>query len=87
MLWDLLRLRCPVCRKGAVFRGLFSMNTNCPSCEVKFERENGYFMGAMWIAYGMGVCSVIPTVIVLVRHFEAEIPVVVLVPAIQLVLL
>lgn len=87
MLWDLVRLRCPVCRKGAVFSGPYAMNENCPSCGIRFERENGYFMGAMVFAYVMGVVTVIPTILLLVRHFEAEIPTVIGVPILQLVLL
>jgi len=27
------------------------MNERCPSCNLKFEREPGYFMGAMYISY------------------------------------
>jgi uncharacterized protein (DUF983 family) len=87
MIVDLLKRRCPVCRKGAVFRGLYAMNELCPSCGIKFERESGYFLGALVIAYVMGVATVIPTVILLVRHFEAEIPIVVLIPSLQLLLL
>lgn len=87
MLFDILRLRCPVCRKGAVFRGPYSMNPDCPNCGVHFERENGYFMGAMWIAYFLGAASIIPTVVYMVLMAEAEIPQVILVGAIQLILL
>lgn len=87
MLWDLIRLRCPVCRKGAVFKGPYSMNENCPSCGIRFERENGYFVGAMVFAYVIGVATVIPTIVLLVRYFEAEIPTVIGVPILQLVLL
>ncbi len=87
MIMALLRQKCPVCRKGDVFRGIYAMNENCPSCGLKFERESGYFLGALVIAYVMGVATVIPTIILLVRYFEAEIPIVVLVPSIQLIVL
>jgi hypothetical protein len=31
------------------------MNERCPSCRLKFEREAGYFLGAMYISYGLGL--------------------------------
>jgi uncharacterized protein (DUF983 family) len=40
---------------GAVFRGRVSMNERCPSCGLKFEREQGYFLGAMYISYAIAV--------------------------------
>jgi len=27
----------------------------CPVCGLKFEREQGYFVGAMYLAYGIAV--------------------------------
>jgi len=34
------------------------MYERCPACDLKFERESGYFLGAMYISYGLGVVSV-----------------------------
>jgi hypothetical protein len=34
------------------------MYERCPSCNLKFEREAGYFLGAMYISYGLGLCLV-----------------------------
>ena len=31
------------------------MNERCPICGVKFEREPGYFFGAMYFSYALGV--------------------------------
>ncbi len=31
------------------------MNQLCPVCGLKFEREPGYFLGAMYISYAMAV--------------------------------
>lgn len=46
---------CPRCRQGRVFRGLIAMNETCPFCEHRFERETGFFVGAMYISYGIAV--------------------------------
>lgn len=29
------------------------MNPRCPVCGLKFEREQGYFLGAMYISYAL----------------------------------
>ena len=50
-----LRLRCPRCGKGQMFTGMFKMRPKCDSCSFRFEREVGYFVGAMYINYGMTV--------------------------------
>lgn len=51
----ILRGHCPSCRVGEIFAGTFSMNPKCPECELLFDREPGYFTGAMYISYAMAV--------------------------------
>ena len=46
-----VRLRCPRCGEGPLFAGLFSMHPQCPHCALTFEREQGYFVGAIYINY------------------------------------
>jgi uncharacterized protein (DUF983 family) len=62
-LRDILRQRCPRCRLGSIFRysifrGFPRMNERCPVCNLKFDREPGYFLGAMYISYGLGIVFV-----------------------------
>lgn len=49
--WAIVHLRCPRCHHGKVFRGLIAMNRHCPVCGLRFEREPGYFLGAMYVSY------------------------------------
>ncbi|SRR5258708_40027171 len=42
-----LLLRCPVCGKGKLFSHGFTMYKECPVCHFVYEREEGYFSGAM----------------------------------------
>ncbi len=42
-----LRQRCPVCGKGKIFAGIFKTYERCPVCGFTFEREPGYYTGAM----------------------------------------
>jgi uncharacterized protein (DUF983 family) len=48
-----LRLRCPVCGQGRLFCGWFTMEERCPSCGLDLKREQGYYVGAMYINYGV----------------------------------
>ena len=50
-----LCLRCPRCGEGQMFAGMFKMCSECGSCHFRFEREAGYFVGAMYINYGATV--------------------------------
>jgi len=61
MLWllrglgALLLQRCPKCWKGRVFRGLVTMNERCPVCGHRFQQDGGYFLGAMYMSYGLSI--------------------------------
>jgi uncharacterized protein (DUF983 family) len=50
-----LRRRCPRCRRGDIFRSGTVMNGTCPACGLQFEREPGYFVGAMYFSYLLSV--------------------------------
>ena len=66
-IWNLL---CPACGQGRVFRGSFAMNERCPRCSHLFGRgEPGYFLGAMYFSYGIGIIIIaaITGVVYLIR--------------------
>ena len=44
-----LRLRCPACGQGSLFRSMFKMNDECEHCGMVFMREQGYFIGAIYV--------------------------------------
>ncbi|MFQ5521099.1 MAG: DUF983 domain-containing protein [Candidatus Methylomirabilia bacterium] len=53
-----IRLKCPRCGLGLLFRGVFTMRARCPVCHLRFEREPGYFVGAIYINYAATVLTV-----------------------------
>lgn len=53
--WAIAHLRCPSCREGPVFRSTWSMHERCPRCGLLFLRETGYFTGAMYFSYALGI--------------------------------
>ena len=53
------RLRCPECRDGAVYvNRFFKMHQNCPVCRCTYDREPGYFLGAMYFSYAMAIPTI-----------------------------
>jgi len=55
-----VRLRCPRCGVGRLYEKPFKMYGNCSHCGLKFEREQGYFIGAMYINYAATVAIAVP---------------------------
>lgn len=47
LLWSGLFLRCPYCGKGKLFRRYYAMYEQCPVCGWRYEREEGYWTGAI----------------------------------------
>ena len=35
------------------------MYERCPICDLKFARESGYFLGAMYISYALGLVLIL----------------------------
>ena len=62
VLRAILRLRCPRCLRGRVFGSLLTwrMHSQCSECQLPFQREPGYYIGAFYISYGIGVFLITP---------------------------
>lgn len=53
--------KCPRCHRGKVFEHnnpynfnhVFKMNDTCQVCGLKYEREAGFFYGAMYVSYAL----------------------------------
>lgn len=65
-LGALLRQRCPRCLRGQVFAGLFRMHKRCSTCGLPYEREPGYFVGAMYFSYGLALIVTAPVWLLMV---------------------
>jgi uncharacterized protein (DUF983 family) len=48
-----LARRCPRCGQGKLFRRWFNFPKKCPRCGLRFEREEGAFLGSLTINYGV----------------------------------
>ena len=49
ILWWGATRRCARCGSGHLFHRYLTMVPDCPSCDLHFEREPGYFAGALAI--------------------------------------
>ncbi|MFY0606872.1 MAG: DUF983 domain-containing protein [Cyclobacteriaceae bacterium] len=69
--------KCPQCREGDMFKyslwrfGKFNaIHTNCEKCNLRFEREPGFFYGAMYVSYALSVALFITAVGLLYFVFD-----------------
>ncbi|MFA0960541.1 DUF983 domain-containing protein [Roseivirga sp. BDSF3-8] len=88
--------KCPRCREGNMFKNSLlhvtkfdKMHKECPNCGLVFEREPGFFFGAMYVSYAFTMGILLTTAFVLYNFFDdPELIVYVLtVPAIVILLL
>ncbi len=74
-LQALLEGRCPRCREGKMFEHaayslkFTKMNETCPHCNLRYNKEPGFFDGAMYVSYAMSVGIVLVTGFVLYNFF------------------
>jgi uncharacterized protein (DUF983 family) len=66
----ILHQLCPRCRSArmfrtSVFKGFPKMHEHCPVCGLKFEREQGYFLGAMYISYALALITIVGLAMIL----------------------
>ena len=48
-----LTRRCPWCGQRKLFRRWFTLPEACPRCGLRFEREEGAFLGSLAINFGV----------------------------------
>lgn len=72
-MWDGVRLRCPSCGEGRIFRRWFQPYESCRVCGAPFERPGeGDFLMTMIFAYGAASLVVLITVLLLYRYTELD---------------
>ena len=47
------KLYCPQCGQAKMFRYWVLMLPRCGHCGLKYEREPGYFLGSIYVNYGL----------------------------------
>ena len=61
-LYSILHFKCPQCHEGDFFvsnaynfKKVGEIYTNCYKCNLKFSKEPGFYFGAMYISYAIGI--------------------------------
>lgn len=71
-LWSLLTMKCPRCRRGAMFidpnawrlKKTLKMPDKCPECRQHFELEPGFWYGTGYVSYLLSFCLSVATFII-----------------------
>ncbi|HTQ30290.1 MAG TPA: DUF983 domain-containing protein [Opitutaceae bacterium] len=63
--------RCPNCGGRTLFKPgrFFEVNQECPQCGLKFERDEGFFLGSMSLNYGVTLVGFL-TPVMLLAYFR-----------------
>lgn len=77
-LYGILHLKCPQCQNEKLFVHPFSyrfgrmteMHSTCQSCGLKYEKEPGFFYGAMYVSYALTVALWVALAVVFYGFFS-----------------
>ena len=77
-LIHILKNDCPHCHQGKILKenNIFfkfsfpKMNEYCSHCNYKFQKEPGFFFGAMYVSYGLTVAQGIATYVIASFFFQ-----------------
>jgi uncharacterized protein (DUF983 family) len=69
-----LRKRCARCGGNGLYESWFRMRPRCPTCGYKFEREDGFFVGAWFVNFTVteALVFVLVMVFVFVKNADSE---------------
>lgn len=78
-LYSILFNKCPKCQQGnffetkTMFSKKFSKNyANCPICNTSFEKEPGFYTGAMYVSYSLNVAFIVVSFVVAVGFLNID---------------
>jgi len=70
-----LRKRCPRCGERRVFRSWLHLKERCPLCDLRFEREEGGYLGAMTINYTVAFGAWVAMLAIVLAFTVPDVPV------------
>lgn len=70
-LYSIFKMKCPHCHEGEFFispnpynlKKAGDIHQNCEVCHRKLSKEPGFYFGAMYVAYGMGVAILVAVIV------------------------
>lgn len=78
MIQKMLSNKCPNCGKGHIYKekniyfnfSKLKMNKECNHCGYRFEKEPGFFFGAMYVSYALGIAEAVAVFVIGTFFFE-----------------
>lgn len=78
VLYAIQNHKCPRCRQGNLFKYSLLQKPHkftetlksCSHCKLVYEREPGFFFGAMYISYALTMAVLLGTAVVLYYFFD-----------------
>jgi uncharacterized protein (DUF983 family) len=76
-----IKMTCPRCGKGDLFEKsnpysagkILAMHKNCSNCGMRYERESGFFFGAMYVSYALNIALFVSATVAYYVYFEDKI--------------
>jgi uncharacterized protein (DUF983 family) len=77
VLASIFNAKCPRCKEGDLFthhifnlKHVSSMHSNCPNCNLRYEKQPGNFYGAMYVSYAFSTGLFLVTAFILYYFFN-----------------
>jgi uncharacterized protein (DUF983 family) len=70
-----VRKRCPRCGERPIFRSWLQLQDRCPRCDLRFEKEEGGFLGAMTLTYTLAMVVWLAVLVVVLIETVPKVPV------------
>ncbi|HEY7400268.1 MAG TPA: DUF983 domain-containing protein [Actinomycetota bacterium] len=67
--------RCPLCGEPHIFGSWMQLRERCPRCDLRFEKEQGGFLGAMTLTYGLAMVVWLAVLVVVLIATVPDVPV------------
>jgi uncharacterized protein (DUF983 family) len=68
-LYSIFNQQCPRCHEGDVFvnknpfKKMSAIHSNCSHCGLRYEKEPGFFFGAMYVSYMFNIALFVTCVV------------------------
>lgn len=68
-IYSILAMKCPRCHEGDIFETknpynkMSAIHKNCPHCELRYEKEMGFFFGAMYVSYMLNIALFVTCIV------------------------
>lgn len=68
-LYSIFAMKCPRCHEGDVFetrnpyKKMTAVKETCSHCGLRYEKEMGFFFGAMYVSYMLNIALFVTTIV------------------------